>query len=186
MADNFIIGTNTHGIYSSGSKNVKIYRNYVKLNGNNKAALYLNNTPSLVGNNLITTNNASTLRLFNLGGTMLLYNTFYSNTYDYCASFTSLKTQNIFKRNIFFNNGSGYAVQLSGSIPSDLITDENNHYSNGSNLTNLGATLQNWQNATGFDLNSSSVQPVLISSDNPRITKIDPKLYFFHNCCSKT
>lgn len=177
LADNFIIGTNTHGIYASGSKSVKIYRNYVKLNGNNKYALYLINTPSLVGNNLITTKNASALQINNLGGTMLLYNTFYSNTSGSCAELSQLKTQNIFKRNMFINEGTGYAIQLTGAVPSDLIMDENNIFSNGSNLTNFGATLSNWQNATGVDLNSSSVKPVFLSPDNPRINKIDANLY---------
>ncbi|ROL58492.1 T9SS C-terminal target domain-containing protein [Bacteroidetes/Chlorobi group bacterium Naka2016] len=178
LVNNLIIGTNTHGIYASGSQSVKIYKNYVKLNGNNKYGLYLINTPSLIGNNLITTLNASALQLNNLSKTMMFYNTFFSNTTGPVALFSQLKNQNNFKRNIFFNKGTGYAIQVSGSIPADLVMDENDIYTSGATLSNLGATLQAWRNATGKDLNSQSVVPVFLSDDNPRIAKIDPRLYF--------
>lgn len=177
LANNFIIGTNTHGIYANNSQSVKIYRNYVKLSGNNKYGLYLINTPSLIGNNLITTSNANALQLNNISKTMMFYNTFFTNNSGPTALFSQLKNQNNFKRNIFFNKGSGYAIQVSGALPADLIMDENNIYTSGSSLSNLGATLSAWQNATGKDLTSTSVVPVFLSDDNPRVGKIDPNLY---------
>lgn len=177
VSNNFIIGTNTHGIYANASQSVKVYRNYVKLNGNNKYGLFLINTPSLIANNLITTLNANPLQLNNISKTMMFYNTFYSNSTGPAAFFTQLKTQNNFKRNIFFNKSTGLAIQVSGALPSDLIMDENNFYTSGANLTNLGATLSAWQSATGKDLTSTAVLPVFLSDDYPKVAKIDPKLY---------
>ncbi|MCX7879162.1 MAG: right-handed parallel beta-helix repeat-containing protein [Ignavibacteria bacterium] len=177
VSKNSIFGTNTHGIYASGSRSIKFYRNYVKLSGNNKYGLFIINSPSLIANNLITTLNASALQLNNLSGTMLLYNTLFSNTSGPTALFSTLRTTNIFKRNIFFNKGTGFAVQVSGTIPTDLIMDENNLYTSGTSLSNLGATLAAWRSATGRDMNSSSVVPQFISDDNPRINKIDGRLY---------
>lgn len=178
VSRNFIIGTNTHGIYGNGSQSVKFYRNYVKLNGNNKYGLYLINTPSLIANNLITTNNASALQLNNISKTMMFYNTYYSNTSGPTALFSQLRNQDIFKRNIFFNKGLGNAIQVTGALPVDLIMDENDIYTNGTNLTNIAANLSAWQNTTGKDLNSSSVAPQFLSDDYPKIAKIDPKLYY--------
>ncbi|MCX7909877.1 MAG: immunoglobulin domain-containing protein, partial [Ignavibacteria bacterium] len=69
------------------------------------------------------------------------------------------------------------AVQVSGTLPADLVMDENNFYTFGNALSNLGATLTTWQNATGKDINSTAVIPVFLSDENPRLAKIDPKLY---------
>ena len=70
--------------------------------------------------------------------------------------------QNKFINNNLVNNAYGYCITLDSAVKADTI-NYNNLYTNGSALAmydtlNLDS-LSNWQKATGFDLNSVSVNP---------------------------
>ncbi len=183
ISNNTIIGSSTAGVYFFNVQNPKIYKNYIKLNGGDKYAFNINNSSNLIfGNNLVTGLNAGSLSMTFVNDSKFFYNTFVNNASISDIYLNSLGDGNVFKRNNIVNKGTGYAIQYTGVVPMSLTSDENNIYTNGTNLANfLGMNLSNlgeWIWATGLDQHSVSILPVFISDDNPRVIKIDPALYF--------
>ncbi len=176
--NNTINATNSHGIYVDQSKNIKFYKNYAKLSGNNKYAYYISRTTSILGQNIATTLNSYALYLNQLMNSFVVYNTFLSNSTTPTVIFNNLSTNNVIKRNVFNNRGTGNVIQVNGTLPSPLNMDENNFFTYGTTMSNIASTFEIWKANTGKDLHSSFVAPVFISDDNPRIIKIDPLLYY--------
>ncbi len=77
--------------------------------------------------------------------------------------------------NIFVNEGSGRAIYVSN--PSGILaSDYNNLFSNGANLAYWNGDQENlleWQNASGQDANSYSVDPNFIGIDDFHIEQVD-------------
>src|SRR5690606_38340817 len=78
--------------------------------------------------------------------------------------------------NIFVNTAGGRALTVS-TLPSLLTSsDHNNFYTTGANFTYVNNTAQTdlsgWQAATGFDMNSLSVDPVFFGTKDLHVTNI--------------
>ncbi|MGC8749193.1 MAG: immunoglobulin domain-containing protein, partial [Candidatus Kapaibacteriota bacterium] len=178
---NYATNTNTKGIYLEGSRNAKIYKNYVKLGGGNYG-LHLTNSSAIIANNIVTTSGSGGLYFDGVDNTTMVYNSFVGNTTGTIAYLNSLGNGNLFKRNMVYNKGTGNAIQVWGVPPSGLTSDENNIYTAGSVLVggifgNI-PNLQVWQSITGLDMNSVSTTAEFLSEDNPRVAKILRALYY--------
>lgn len=182
ISGNSVNGSSSTGFYFSSVNGPKIYKNYIKLSGGNKYGFNFVNSSLTVANNIITTMNASSMYLSGATNSMFLYNTFAGNTSVSNVMLNSLGVGNIFKRNMNYNRGTGYAIQYMGTPPTTIVSDENNIYTGGTILANfLGMnlpTLNDWRNVTGLDRNSSSVMASFLSEDNPRINQINRNLYY--------
>ncbi|MGJ8660732.1 MAG: PKD domain-containing protein, partial [Bacteroidota bacterium] len=136
-------------------------------------AYYCDGTASekgLIANNSVTTGNAG------YTGTSYSMYVYYSGYFDIFNNSVNIPGgnttsrafylynggANTVKNNTFTNFGDGYAAYIYGTYSvSDM--DYNNYYSNGSNLGYFGsintATFADWQNESGFDVNSLNVDP---------------------------
>lgn len=178
---NYITNSNTIGIYSENSQNAKIYKNYIKLSGGNYG-MRLASTSAIVANNIVTTLNSGASYLDRITMSKFVYNSFVGNTSGPIIYLNSLGNGNYFKRNMIYNKGTGNAIQVWGTPPVGLISDENNIYTAGSvlvsgifgNIPNLAT----WKAITNLDFNSVSVSAEFLSDDNPRIAKIKRELYY--------
>lgn len=181
ISGNSVNGSSSTGFYFSGVNGPKIYQNYIKLSGGNKYGFNFMNSSVTAANNIITTMNASSMYLSGVTNSMFFYNTFAGNTGLSNVMLNSLGEGNIFKRNMNYNRGTGYAIQYTGYVLTTIVSDENNIYTGGTVLANFMddlPTLSDWRNATGLDLNSSSVMASFLSEDNPRINRINRDLYY--------
>lgn len=181
---NFINNTSTRGIYLEGSSNSKIYYNTIKVS-TSQFGIHLFNSSAIVANNLVSSNNTGALYLDNVMNTYIFYNSFVGSSTGpiaYLNFLDDLTNVKIFKRNMIYNKGTGNAFQIWGILPTTLTSDENNYFTSGNILIDgvFGSfpDLQTWQNSTNLDLNSVSVSTVFMSDDNPRLTIINPALYF--------
>lgn len=181
LEKNYVTNSNTKGIYLENSQNAKIYKNYVKLSGGNYGFHFVTSS-SIIANNIVTTSASSALYLDGVTNTTMVYNSFVGTNTSTIALLNSIGTGNFFKRNMVYNKGTGPAIQITGTVPSSLVCDENNIYTTGSifisgifgNIPNL----QTWRQITGLDLNSTSTMAEFLSDDNPRIAKINRSLYY--------
>ncbi len=178
---NFVSNSNTRGVYIQNSLNTKIYKNYIKLSGGNYG-LHLVSSASIIANNIVTTLNSGALYLDQTYNTLMYYNTYVGTNSGPIAYLASLGVGNIFKRNMIYNRGTGNVLQVWGSAPTTLVSDENNLYTAGSVFASgiLGniPNLQAWRTLTNLDRNSTSTVCEFLSDDNPRIAKINSSLYF--------
>ncbi|MCX7909407.1 MAG: immunoglobulin domain-containing protein [Ignavibacteria bacterium] len=178
---NFVTNSNTRGIYLENSLNSKIYKNIIKLSGGNYG-LHLLTSSAIIANNIVSTLNSGALFLDRVTNTWMVYNSYVGTNSGPIAYLNSLGSGNFFKRNMIYNRGTGNAIQIAGTAPTGIVSDENNIYTAGSILVSgiFGniANLQAWRNVTGLDRNSSSVAAEFLSDDNPRVAKINRSLYY--------
>lgn len=178
---NFINNTSTRGIYLEGSSNSKIYYNTLRVN-TSQYGIHLFNSSATIANNIVSSLNTGALYLDNVTNTYLFYNSFVGSSSGPIAYLDNIGNGNIFKRNMVYNRSTGNAFQIWGVPPTDLISDENNFYTSGSILVDgiFGRVpnLQDWRNITGLDINSVSTIAIFMSDDNPRISIINPALYY--------
>lgn len=184
ISGNSVNGSGSTGFYFESVNGVKVYKNFIKLSGGNKYGFNFTNSSLTVGNNIITTLNSSSMYLSGATNSMFFYNTFVGNTSLSNVVLDNIGDGNVFKRNMVYNKGTGYAIQYVGIPPTMIVSDENNIYTGGTVLANFSGTnlptLSDWQNATGLDMNSSSVMASFLSEDNPRINQINRDLYYTH------
>lgn len=191
-SDNYIMiesnsasNSNTRGIHLENVNYSKIYKNNIRLSSGNYGFCVVTSGNLLIANNIITTQNSGAINFDRITNSMMVYNSFVGTTTGTMALLNNLGsgTNNVFKRNMVYNNGTGSVLHL-GTIPGvgAVISDENNLYTVGaflvtgvfSNIPNLAT----WKQITGLDIKSVSVPVTFLSSDNPRVAKIDERLYF--------
>lgn len=184
LEKNFASNTNTRAFHLENVNFAKIYKNNLRLSGGSYGLWLANSGGIIIANNIISTLNAGAINFAGIQNTMMYYNSFVGTTSGSMAYIDSRSfgPGNVFKRNMIYNRGTGTVIQLLGPPMYLPTSDENNLYTTGSIFANtfLGNlfNLQEWQQVTGLDLNSSSVPVVFLADDNPRVAKIDNKLYF--------
>ena len=176
------------GIYTSGCDgNWQIYGNRISVYGG--IGLDLNNTGTgLIANNMISVSvyndYSGNISINPIGGVSLLADSlnFYfnnifikggtnPNSYGLNTEFNT-KYLNIANNNIE-NHAEGYAI----SIETDAFinTMDYNNYQPDNNIGRsingtIGLSLKDWQNITGMDAHSLSINPMYVSSTNLRAT----------------
>jgi len=143
--------------YSSVGKEALIANNFILIGGVNASTygIYLNRAEyyNIFHNtvNITTTEREGTYGLYNYSG-----------------------TGNNLINNIFANSGEGYAIYIN-SASEIASSDYNNFYTKGDNLAKLTddqVDLAAWQNASGFDANSLSIDPRFISDTDLHVREI--------------
>lgn len=139
------------------------------------------NNRALVANNFIRVSGSSTgaaaLYANNSSYFDCLHNTVHQTTTQttYCAAEIASCSNAAVRNNIFMNTGGGYALCINNSAI-NLQSNYNDLFSTGINLASYLGTpyqnLANWQNGTGFDLQSISVNPKFVSADDLHVADI--------------
>ncbi|MBT4338419.1 MAG: hypothetical protein HOD63_07510, partial [Bacteroidetes bacterium] len=137
-----------------------IANNFISIQGYGSATLYgLNFTYS---SNCIIANNSVSIRSNSTYSSYAIYlrNSTYRGTYV--------------KNNIFANYAGGYSMYVRdySNFADSLFSDYNNLYSNGSNLVYWNTSYTNlthWQNNSGRDLHSVSLDPHFLSNTDLHI-----------------
>ncbi|MGJ8661703.1 MAG: PKD domain-containing protein, partial [Bacteroidota bacterium] len=129
-----------------------------------------NSEKGLIANNSITTGNAGyTGTSYGLDVYYSGYFNIYNNSVNVPGGNTTSRAFYLYngggndvKNNTFTNFGDGYAAYVYGTY-SAIDMDNNNYYSNGSNIGYYGAantaTFADWQTESGFDGNGLNVNP---------------------------
>ena len=162
-ANQIFMATGTRGIsiqYCIGTANNRalIANNFIRVSGSSTgaAALYANNSSYFD----------------------CLHNTVHQTTTQttYCAAEIASCSNAAVRNNIFMNTGGGYALCVNNSAIK-LQSNYNDLFSTGINLASYLGTpyqnLANWQNGTGFDLQSISVNPKFVSPDDLHVADVD-------------
>ncbi len=173
---NYFNNSAIYGLYFNNVYDSKVYYNTIRLS-NNSYGMYFDGATSVVtADNIVATNNASALYVNGINSCQFYYNSFVGSTSGSIAILDQIGSDNYFMRNIGYNRSTGPFINiLAIPAPGSLFSDENAFYSF---KPNPEQDLLWWQQLTGQDLNSVVAQIEFLSDDNPRIAKIDRRLYF--------
>ena len=139
---------------------------------------------SLIANNFISiegTSNATGISLRDCDYVNLLFNSIalqVGNSTESECLFLAGSQDNSFltiQNNLFVNYGAGRSVYIN-SIPSNSTFDFNNYYTDGNAIgywSGEQAELSDWQNATGMDQNSLSIDPLFTSVSDLHVSQIE-------------
>ncbi len=180
------IGSGTYGVRVYYSNNGEIANNHVKGNLNwPKYGMYLYNVTGGLGdpyqiynNRIHVISSAGVNGFYNSNNLFLDYqfnSVFMGANSARCIYFTGGGYNTVYNNN-FQNNGNGFAAYIVGSSVHDM--DYNNLSSPNGKIGNFGGnknTLSAWQNATGFDANSISIDSVY--SDTADLRACTDSLY---------
>ncbi len=191
---NHILTVNANGL-NVANTTAKIYYNKIIINTGNFTGLVATGLSGSVANNFVSAINCNAAS-FTTSTADVYYNTFYANNAQpYYAVKLGRPTSGNFKRNMAYNDGTGYAVVYTsgGTIVSGdknsnnplaagFQSDQNNIFTKGTVLATFNganeATLTNWKSATGMDQLSISVPAIFMSTTDLRLVQLNQLLYF--------
>ena len=199
MNENSITNNNVDGIHLENST-AEILKNKVNISGG-YTGINLVESNAAVGNNMVGGTDCYAFGISNSGGgggygiketkrhgdgtldlsingMNIYYNSFVANS-NTPAVLMNNNGKLTLMRNMFYNSGTGLAMQLNSNNLSVITSDENNIFTMGGTLANLNgkaiANLVAWQQNTGFDNGSVNQRAYFMSPTDFRLTRYNPE-----------